>query len=334
MIKWNGVCSEFTSTNALGLVFRNKIGNSADINLLLVKLLNRLDIKAYPVVLSTRENGQLSPIFPSLNKLNYTVCYVAVGDEKIVLDATEEKLPEGMLPERALNNSGRVIYSKEKTEEISLVTDKKDIKKVFQQLKLNPDLTITGERVVSYQDYGAFEKRKDLAGFNSQSDYLKDCESKFSGLIINNCEISNRDSIYKKLTENWSFRINRHVQDMGDILMLNLNVFEQLHENPFKLEKRVYPVHYPYCSTQSNTVILKIPKGYEVSEIPSSTRVLLPNNAGSFLINYRTQNNTIVMNCKICIDKLVFLPEEYPLLREFFTQIVKKQAEPVILKRI
>jgi hypothetical protein len=55
----------------LETVLREGTGNSADINILLVNLLNKLAITSYPVILSTRDNGTLSPFYPSRSRLNY-----------------------------------------------------------------------------------------------------------------------------------------------------------------------------------------------------------------------------------------------------------------------
>lgn len=43
-------------------------------------------------------------------------------------------------------------------------------------------------------------------------------------------------------------------------------------------------------------------------------------------------NNTIVVTFKYAIDKINYLQDEYSNLKEFFNQIVKKQAEPVVIK--
>lgn len=333
-IKWNDRKNNVSSTTAIGSVFKEKIGNSADINFLLIKLLDRLDIKAYPVVLSTRDNGQLSMFTPSSNKLNYLICCVETDGKKILLDPTEEKMPVGLIPVRAINNKGRLIYSKEKTEWISLSTDKKDTERIYHDLKLTDDHSITGTRSARFQDYAAYNKRKEYAGYNSEDDYLASCESEFSGLTITDFEFKNMDDIYSDLGENWTIKLKRHVEEIDDLLMINLNLFEQEKENKFKIEERSYPVNYPYCSYKQNTVKFEFPGNYTVSEVPEPIRLFLPEKGGSFLMTYSVQGNTIIMQSKIEINKTLFAQGEYPYLKEFFAQIVKKQAEPIILKKI
>jgi hypothetical protein len=50
--------------------WKTNSGNAADINLLLVALLNKADIKAFPILLSSRENGLVNLQYHSLDQFN------------------------------------------------------------------------------------------------------------------------------------------------------------------------------------------------------------------------------------------------------------------------
>ena len=86
-IKWNGYESLFTSDDGLQKAYKNKTGNSADINLILVVLLRKLNLNCNPVILSTRSNGQINFSNPSLSKLNYVIALVRIKDKEYLLDA-------------------------------------------------------------------------------------------------------------------------------------------------------------------------------------------------------------------------------------------------------
>ncbi len=334
IVKWNEKNSETTSSVNLNSVYKDKIGNSADINFMLIKLLKRLDLNAYPVIMSTRSNGQLSMISPSLNKLNYVICCVEIDGERILADPTEENLPLGLIPERAINSQGRLVLSKHKTEWIKLSTDRKDRQQAMYNLKLEDDNTITGKRTAIYTEYAAYSKREELKSYNSEEDYLAEYESDHSGLTILSYDLKNKENIYERFVEEWSIKLKRHVEVVGDLTMINLHMFEQEKENIFKTDKRIYPVNYPYSSSKVSTVKLELPDSYTVSELPKPVRLVLPNKGGSFTVSYSVQENYIMMSCMVNIKQKLFLPDEYPYLKEFFAQIVKKHAEPIILKKI
>jgi hypothetical protein len=107
-MKWNEECSKYASQD-LKRSFKERTGNSADINLMLLSMLKKAEFNVKPILLSTRENGILYPNIPSEGSLNYTICVVLLDDEKIFLDATEKYCPIGVLPERCLNGTAKVI---------------------------------------------------------------------------------------------------------------------------------------------------------------------------------------------------------------------------------
>src|SRR6476661_8112304 len=85
-------------------------GNSADVNLLLIAALRAAKIEANPVLLSTRDHGRLNSALPQVSKFNYVVAHVLLSNGQFLLvDATEPLLPSGMLPERCLSETGRLI---------------------------------------------------------------------------------------------------------------------------------------------------------------------------------------------------------------------------------
>jgi hypothetical protein len=103
-------------------VYNDKKGSSAELNLLMIALLNNCGIKAHPVILSTRSNGKILPAYPLINKFNYVVAAIENGEEYIFLDATDPEIPFGGLPARCLNGSGRLVRMKGQSEFIPIET--------------------------------------------------------------------------------------------------------------------------------------------------------------------------------------------------------------------
>jgi len=69
-LKWNDEKSKYFD-KGIRKAYKEKSGNSADINLSLVAMLRYAGFNATPVVISTRDN--LKPIFPTLDRLNYVI---------------------------------------------------------------------------------------------------------------------------------------------------------------------------------------------------------------------------------------------------------------------
>ncbi len=95
-IKWNEEYRLFASKNVKD-VLAEKIGNSADINLLFIALCRAVNINAYPVVLSTRSHGRLRTYSPSLSILNHVITLVELGEEqRILIDASDKTTTLGI----------------------------------------------------------------------------------------------------------------------------------------------------------------------------------------------------------------------------------------------
>jgi hypothetical protein len=333
-IRWDKRESLFPSTNLLSQVYKKKVGNSAEINMMLYHLLSRMDIEVAPVVLSTRSNGLLSEYFPSLEKLDYMVVCATIDGTDYLLDGTEKYLPFGMLPERCLNGSGRIFYKKEElgSRWVNLETDKRETKLSAYDLSLDKDLTLNGNFKISRTDYGAFNFRCKLREYASDESYINEIESQCPGLSIKDYKISRIDSIDISTNEEYLVDIKNKVERTNDLIMINPFLFEQLTENPCKLEERIYPISLPYLKAQTHITKIIIPDNFIFAEIPRSISIALPDNKGGATINYSSQGNTLVVMQRIQINNKLFLPDEYETIKELYAQIIKKQTQPVIIK--
>ena len=78
---------------------------------------------------------------------------------------------------------------------------------------------------------------------------------------------------------------------------------------------------------------INLPEGITVETIPEQAQIVLPGNAGSISYSVKYDNNTLTISQRTKITKLEYLPEEYPILREFFARIIEKSGEQIVLKR-
>jgi hypothetical protein len=332
-IKWNENESLFTTYTLLQKAFSEQSGNSADINIILINLLRKLKINCDPVILSTRANGQINSLSPSIFKFNYVIALATVNNEKYLLDATDELLPLGTLPERCLNGDAR-IFLETTTQNIIIKPEKKKISIEKYELILSGGNQLKGTLSTEKKEYTAFDYRKKYRKFNSKSEFIQDLEKNNPGLIINTIEITNLDSIYLPLKEKYEIELNNQVFEANDKVLINPLIHVRMKENPLKTEDRKYPVDYASGIDEMVYVKIKIPAGYELVEIPPATIIQLPEKSAVATFQITFLNNEINVFYRFNINKEVFNTEEYPLLKEFYNQIIKKHSEPIVLKKI
>jgi hypothetical protein len=332
-IKWNKIESIWPSQSSISLSYNKKIGNAADVNLNLVLLLRKLNIDANPVVLSTRDNGVLPAYSVSFDKLNYVVVHAVIGDKTYLLDATDENLPIGMLPERTINGRGMVIR-KESFEWVDLTPQKKDKYFSMLNLKLSPDGTMKGSWVKSSFDFNALNVRDEYKSFNSQDEYLKGIESDNLGLSIENYKLEGIDSVQKPVSEEFSIVLkNRSIKANNQLYVIPLQ-FDKYNENPFKAEERLYPVDFLTAMEKTQLLLLEMPDGYSIEQLPKNIRMVLLENAASFSMQSSIIENKVQVLFKLNINRPVFFQNEYLDLKAFFDELIKKQSEMLILKKV
>lgn len=330
--KWNEESRLYTSNTSLGPVYKEGSGNSTDINFMLLQLLKRLDIEAYPIVMSTRDNGILNPFYPCFEKLDYSLVCAQTDDNVFVLDATEQELQFEMLPFRCLNLQGRVV-TKSEGRWIEIQPKFMDIESSLWDLTLNNDLSLEGTVKYNHQGYSAYNFRKSFKKFAGEEDFLTSEEAEHPGMSIKKHTIENLDSLNNPILSSYDVKIKNKIEKINDMIIINPFLYKQETNNPFKLEERKYPIDFGYKTRHQYICSISFPNEYELSELPKPIIINTEDKSIQILINYSSQNNKLISHYKFSINKTIFLPEEYAYIKAIYEQLIKKHAEPIILKR-
>ena len=333
-IKWNGNERLYASNDLNTIYKKDKIGNSADVNLSLIAMLHRMDINAQPVVLSTVDNGVLSFAVPCLSKLNYVIGYVKLGEKEYFLDATEPNLPVGMLPERCLNGNGRLIGPSVNKWIDLTPTELIDRELIQAEYILQKDGTIAGKIDCRRVDYAALSFRDKLKEFNNQDDYLEQIERKYHGLEITDYEIKNKDEILSEpVSESFNVDVTEMADDLGNTIAFSPLFFNIDQDNPYKSASRMYPVHFKQPIHKTSLVSFILPEGYTFVDLPEPVNVKLPDNGGGFVYSVsKVSDNKVQVLYRLDIKKMVFLPEDYPILQRLHTIILENMSKQLLIR--
>jgi len=332
-MKWNNSNSKY-ATGSLRNAYNDKNGNAADINLLLTLMLRKADLDANPVILSTRSNGIVNPVYPMQTQFNYVIAQVTIDGTSYLLDATDPLCPLNLLPARCLNGSGRLICEKG-TDWVNLNPQKSYNYACTAELTLDPEGTMTGTMIIDRKDYAAYRFRKSLELEKSMEKYIESLENANNGLTIESYSHTNVDSIYHPVKEEYNVTIEDNARVTSDFIYFNPLLYEQIEANPFKLQERKYPVDYSYPRHEKYSVTINIPQDYKIEEeTPEPLHLTLPDNSAVFKYKISVEENKIHLENDFSINKSVFLFSEYQALKEFYDKMVEKHAEPVILKKI
>jgi hypothetical protein len=330
-MQWNGNFTHYSDDTAAA--FAEKKGGSGDFNLLLIALLNEAGVKAIPILVSTRDHGKPVSSYPIWSQFNHLVAMVQTDKGDMLVDAFEQQLPAGLPYTNSLNEEGFAIWPDK--EAWIAIKSERSTKSSLVKMTLDSDGNLKGNVQTQYDNYLAYNKRKQLSNTKDEADYLqKRIVEALPNAKALNYNSENKDNPYEKLRESFDLEVESYAEQAGELLYFNPMLNEAYKDNPFKLEKREYPVEMPYPIKENYLFTLQLPDGYAVESLPSDSKVELPEGAASFTYTFTNKGNQVQASMRMSIDKTVFMPEEYPYLKQFYDLIVAKQAEQIVLKKL
>ena len=322
---WNNIYGKY-ATKSPGKLIDEKHGNSADINLFAVGLLNSAGLLAYPVILSTRDNGKIYDKYPYSNFFNYVIISVKVDGEDILTDATDVFCLNYRIPTRCINDKGLLI-KEGAIQWIGLdclipseIITEIAIEKKSDNLQLNSVKKMATE-------YNALYYR------NNYSDDIQTIkerlESEHFTLIDSTVFIQNQKEIEKPYII--SYKLSSHPEVLNDKLFVTPFINEVINNNPLKQIERTYPIDMIYPEKRRFTSSVKIPDGYQIEFLPSESII----NNQFFELNYSIKNDdqNIVISFYYYFKKPVYNPSDYSKIKYYFNEIVKKGNEKIVLTK-
>ncbi|MCX6221284.1 MAG: DUF3857 and transglutaminase domain-containing protein [Bacteroidia bacterium] len=328
-MKWDGFKSFFTD-KSLKKAYADKTGNSADINLLLIAMLKKAGIDASPVLLSTRENGIIGLVHPTLSDCNYVVARATLDGKQIFLDATEPNLQAGIIPFRCLNGEGYLIQ--EGSSESVQLTNPKSMESSSVVLDYK-DGKMTGLFKKKDTGLSAHTFRKSVKTSGGQKEYFEKLKNSSPELDYVSFNYTNLDSLSQPIVSEYRFSLKEKQDSNAGVIYLDPVVIERQKTNPFSSPTRIYPVDFGTLVTQYYNMQFDIPQGYMAEELPKEISISLPGRAGQFMYQISQMDQKINLTMVFSINKTLFLPDEYQALKNFFDLVINKQAEQVVLKK-
>lgn len=317
--------STLYSTDKISTLLKNKIGNSADLNLFLAGLLRAAGVDARPVVLSTRDNGMLSKPHPFIDHLNYVIVQANDGSRNYLIDASEPMLDFDMLPLRCLNVDALVVDAKS---EEWITTDKKINSVTIHDIKVGIDPSrqlVIADGTMTATAYDAMRLRSTYKG---NAENLKKMLTDRGAQYVEDITASNYDEVSEPFI--FSYKAEYAGEYSGDDIIIHPFQGQSPSENIFKQTERRLPVSLTRRMEQFTTVI-EIPEGYKVKYLPEP----MDNDHSIMAIRYSavTDGKIIRIMAGYNIKKDVYYPLEYPSLKTMYGEMVRQLSDRIILTK-
>jgi hypothetical protein len=331
-IKWNNYSGKYAEKD-VKKALETHSGNIGDINLALISALSAAGFDTEAVILSTRQNGMVNNLYPVISEFDYVIAKVKVSGVDYLLDASEPLLPFGLLPLRCLNGKGRVIAFKKPSYWYDLKASQKESAKYNLIGTLGADGKITGNLYIYSNGYTAYYKREQIAEAGSIENFVQRYDDRIANLAITKHEISNVDSLDNALVEKYDVVLNYYDGSDYNKLFYNPNFLNQISTNPFNLNERSYPVDMGAATETRVSMMITLPKNFELGEQPKDIAIGLPENGGRYQTFTKFEDNTLNFSSLFQLNKPVYAPEEYLTLKEFYSKIIQQQKIDLILQK-
>lgn len=328
-VKWNGNYGKYAQ-NGIRSAYKDGEGNDADINLLVISMLRSQGVNANPVLISTRNNG--IPLFPTRQGFNYVICAVQKGNDYLLIDATEQYSTNNVLPQRVLNWQGRLVEEKGVSRWINIMPSKKSVESTMLNVKMNDDFTVSGKvskRLTLYSAYFYREKYTIM----TKEDHIKSLESDKGDLEISELNFENAKDITQPIKINYEYELSDGVDEIGDKLYFSPLLFLATKENPFKLDERQYPVDFVIPYEDKYIINIMLPEGYTVESIPKTEAIEFKDAQVKFVYYIKENGKYLQLKVNLEINNPLILPADYKDFKAFFSKVVEKQAEQVVLSK-
>lgn len=314
-------------------LIQKKNGSAMEVNLLLVKLFNDMGYKSNMVLLATRGRLRLSPEYPVLDNINYAVCRTEIGDARYYADAGAKYYPFGVLDPKCYNGFSWVVG--EKGYKVNISPD---------EIRERSMMVIATESAdVNNYIIKISETAGDVSSAGYREQWTKD-SAEVKVHVLNQVKalpfkselleysVENLDNTDKPLKITYRVKVEWPREEK---LFITPSLYDYFTENPFKATVRASPVEMPCALDINYMLMLQLPDGYRVEEVPESKALKLDNNNSyKYLAEYRKETNMFMVSTRLQMANTYFEPGNYTALKSFFDKIMEQQnAKGLISKK-
>jgi hypothetical protein len=329
--RWQGEAEQTTMVQSLSEAWKERSGTSAEINLALLNLLIKSDIKSLPVLISTRNHGKVNKDFPGLGQLNGIDVIAFDSTNFYMLDASIKYQPFNIPPANILNREVFVLNP-----DSMYWTTIVDSRPLFKQnASIIADMTATGTlegtATVQHYDYAKAQKLDTTEtgeADNSQKKIFNKLPPEIK-IITHNKEISGN-------TEDPLFETIDFIYEpsaTNEFHFINPWFLVEKNQNPLLAEKRMTDIDLGSNQLLITSLQIQLNGLYEVEHLPKSVKMIAPDSSFIYQASYSNSNDKISATQIIETNRALFDREEYPALQEFFKKMFSLMAEDIILKK-
>lgn len=312
-------------------------GDCKDVSTLFVALCETQGISANLVLVNTLDNGQKEMMLPSIN-FNHCMANVELDGESYVIELTSENLPFASQWDQTVGAFTLDIpvsaEERKNVKPVLLAPNTRQKNEVKRQTKVKFDGNTmvvekntrkTGAAAASmrdtYESLGAEQRHK-----NMQEAVMGDK----AGVKLVAVEFAdNLNTITPELDYTYTYKISDAFAEISGLQIFEIPWADALHTPDFlSLDERKYPVDlwmHALGEEYEETVVIQIPQGKKVSEVPANVSLSTPEI--DFSISYAVKGQTleVVRKFEYHMDRVEV--SRFDALKKTLNQVIKEDTK-------
>ncbi|MBL7743670.1 MAG: DUF3857 domain-containing protein [Chitinophagaceae bacterium] len=314
--------------NDLEEAWSTRNGNTAEINLILLNLLQKSGVKAYPLLVSTRDNGKVNMQFPSTGQMNGVDVLAVDTNQVYILDASL-KFQSSQNPPFNVLNRNAFLLQEGNMSWVWIDDDRSLLKQVIQvNAIVKENGGIEGKAYGIHYDYA---KSYILDTTIEEKEEDRHYDKKPQGVKIVTMTRENEEDDSKPLLQTSEFTYE--TPQTGEFYFINPQFLSSQKENPFVKEKRNTDIDFGCKQELILRLNLSIPANFQLDFVPKNIIVRAPDTSFIFRRTVYVEKETIALHQSFEIKSPIFYKEDYPSIREFFQRVYTLMNEEIVLKR-
>ena len=284
-------------------VIKRGMGNSVYIELLFASLARALGYEVRLVASGDRSDSFFSPDkHPYRSFIHFACVGVKLGANWRYFNSSVPYLPFGRL---AWHEEGvTAMHVSDETyvwKDIPISDHYTSPASRTGKFTLAEDGTLEGTVRTEYFGHQAISRRRDSfreSDSKRREDVIDEIKARISTAEVSDVVIEHIDDMSKPLTYSWKIRIPNYAQRTGSRLFLQPGFFERGEKPVFSAAGREHSIHFAYPWSESDSVEIALPKGFDLESSDSPAAVQDPRKIGNLkvLISFDKDSRTIKYN--------------------------------------
>lgn len=315
--------------------WKNRFGDCKALTNLMMAMLKVVDIPSIYTVINMGTEKKFLCDFADPTQANHVILNIPLQSDTIWLECTSQSLPMGYIHDGIEGHDALLI-----TDQGGLIrtlpsySSSQNLAETITEMNISDEGVVTG-RFISVEHAHGYGDFYQMMRSNDRDEHIKYISTKLNlpNPLIGEIKTAEDVSDIPSCSLDVDFEVYDMVNKSGRRMFIPMLPLKKGYYSVFKSNKRDTDIEMRTGLSESDSVRIIIPEGYQVESIPSSQILSTPYGELRTTVE-RLDNDAIVYKQYVNLYSGRYSKDEYQQIKEFFNKIVSASKGQIVLKKI